>query len=157
MMREPKFRMAAIALVGLALHGCAGSGMGLFATGTDVAVGADVDHTTGGIAYKTFAASSGELRVAALNALRRLDLAVVRDGPKEDRLAIVATARKRRVEIEIEPLSGGTARMRVAANQGEVLVKDAATAAEIIVQTAATLDDLMQRRQEARRPAGRTG
>ena len=157
MTRKRFGRIAAIALVGLGLHGCSNGGMGLFATGADIAVGAGIDHTANGIAYKTFTASTGELRIAALSALHRLDLSIVRDGSKNDRHAIVATARERRVEIEIEPLSDRTARMRVAANEGKIFFKDAATAAEIIVQTAATLDDLAQRRQVAHQPAGRTG
>lgn len=155
MTRKRIIRIAAAALVGIALQGCADGGTD--ATGTDIAAGAGIDHTTAGIAYKTFAASLGELRVATLNALHRLDLSVIRDGPRNGGHAIVATARKRRVEIEIEMLSGRTARMRVAAGDGGAVFRDAATAAEIIVQTAATLDDLAQHREQARPPAGRTG
>lgn len=147
-------RMAAIALVGLALQGCGSVGLALFATGTGIAVGAGVDHTTSGIAYKTFTATTRDLRVATLDALRRMDLEVVQDGPKDDIHAIVAKAKERTIEIEIEALSSRTSRMRVVANEGEIFFKDAATATEIIVQTAATLDHIAQRQQQAHSPAG---
>ncbi len=145
--------MAAIALLGLALQGCTAAGLTLVATGTGIAVGAGVDHTTGGIAYKTFTTTTRELRVATLGALRRMDLEVVRDGPQDDKHAIMAKAKDRTIEIELEALSSRTARMRVVANEGEIFFKDAATATEIIVQTAATLDDIVQRQQQARSPA----
>ncbi|MEE8333012.1 MAG: DUF3568 family protein [Alphaproteobacteria bacterium] len=147
-------RMAAIALVGLALQGCTSGGSTLFATGTGIAVGAGIDHTTGGIAYKTFTATTGDLRVATLGALRRMDLEVVRDGPKDDTHAIIAKAKERTIKIELETLSNRTSRMRVVANEGEIFFKDVATAAEIIVQTAASLDDIAQRQQQARSPTG---
>lgn len=147
-------RLAAIALLGLALQGCTSVGLTLFATGTGIAVGAGVDHTTNGIAYKTFTTTTGKLRVAALGALRRMDLEVVRDGPKEETHAIVAKAKQRIIEIELEALSSRTARMRVVAHEGGIFFKDAATATEIIVQTAATLDDIAQRHQQARSPEG---
>ena len=138
-------RMAAIALVGLALQGCASVGLTLFATGTGIAVGAGIDHTTSGIAYKTFTTTTKELRIATLGALRRMDLEVMQDGPKDDTHAIIAKAKERTIEIELEALSSRTARMRVVAHEGEIFFKDAATATEIIVQTAASLDDIAQR------------
>jgi len=146
--------MAAIALVALALQGCTSAGFTLFAPGTGIAVGADVDHTTGGTVYKTFTASTGELRTATLNSLRRMDFEVVTDSPQDDTHVIVAKAKECRIDIEIEALTSRTSRMRVAADEGEIFFKDAATATEIIVQTAATLDDTAQRQQQARAPAG---
>lgn len=154
MWRARLYRTAAAALVGLALNGCSSGGFSLFATGTGIAVGAGVDHTATGIAHKTFAASGGELRIATLGALRRMDLPVVQDRPGPRNHAIVAKTGNRTIEIEIVALSSRTARMSVAAKEDSTLLKDAGTATEIIVQTAATLDDLAQRRQQARRPAG---
>ena len=154
MKRELFHRVASIALVALALQGCTTVGLTLFATGTGIAVGAGVDHTTSGIAYKTFTASTTDLHVATLKALQRMDFEVVKDGPEDDTHAIVAKAKERRIEIELEALSSRTSRMRVVANKGEIFFKDAATATEIIVQTAASLDDIAQRRQQARSPAG---
>ncbi len=154
-MKRGRFhRIAAIALVALALQGCSAVGLTLFATGTGIAVGAGIDHTMSGIAYKTFTASTRDLRIATLNALQRMDFEVVKDGPENDTHAIVAKAKERRIEIELEALSSRTSRMRVVANEGEIFFKDAATAAEIIVQTAATLDDIARRRHHARAPAG---
>jgi len=139
--------IAVAALAAVALGGCAGT------RGTDVAAGAAVAHTPGGVAYKTFAAPTGELRVAALKALGRMDLTVVKDGPMRNTHAIVATATKRRVEIALEALAGGTSRMMVVANEGAQLREDMAAAVEVIVQTAASLDDIAQRRQLAHLPA----
>jgi len=146
--------MAAIALIGLSLNGCSSGGSSLFATGTGIAVGAGVDHTTTGVAYRTFAASKGDLHIATLATLRRMDLRVVKDGPAAQIHTIVAKAGKRTIEIELEALSSETSRMRVAANEDATIFNDAGTATEIIVQTAATLDDLAQRRQQAFRPGG---
>ena len=146
--------MAAIALVALTLQGCSTVELAFFATGTGVAVGADVDHTTSGIVYKTFIASTTELRVATLKALRRMDFEVVKDGSTDGTHAIVAKARERSIEIELEALSSRASRLRVVANEGGIFFNDAAAATEIIIQTAATLDDIVQRRRQARSPAG---
>lgn len=133
-------RIVVIVLVGLVLHGCAGAGMALLATGAGLAVGSGVEHTLSGIAYKTFAVSQNELRFAALKTLHRMDIKVEKDAEAGDHHSILATAVDRTIEIELEPLTRRTTRMRVVANEGQIFFKDAATATEIILQTAQTLD-----------------
>jgi hypothetical protein len=142
-------RVVTICILAFALQGCAVGGLGLMlaATGTGLAAGAGVDHTLSGITYKTFAVSRNQLRFATLKTLHRMDLRVVKDKRHKDHHEIEATALDRKIEIELEPLTRRTTRMRVVANQGQIFFKDAATATEIIVQTAQTLD-----RQSTRRP-----
>ena len=135
------FRVVCMVLVGLTLHGCAGAGVALIATGAGLAVGTGVEHTLSGIAYKTFSVSQNELRFAALKTLHRMDIKVVKDGETDNHHAIVAEAADRTIEIELEPLTRLTTRMRVVANMDQLFfLKDAATATEIILQTAQTLD-----------------
>lgn len=135
-------RIIKISILGLALQGCAAGGVGLMlaATGTGLAASAGVDHTLSGIAYKTFSVSQNELRFATLKTLHRMDMKVVQDADNKEHHAIVAEALDRMIEIELEPVSRRTTRMRVVANKGDIFFKDAATATEIIVQTANTLD-----------------
>lgn len=111
-----------------------------------VAVGAGVDHTLSGIAYKTFPVSANEPRFATLKTLHRMDIGVVRDEETSARHAIVAKASDRTIEIELETLTRRTTRMRVVANMDGLFFKDAATATEIIVQTAQTLDTQLSAR-----------
>ena len=139
------FRAVFIVLVGLALHGCAGAGVALLASGAGLAVGTGVEHTLSGIAYKTFAVSQNELRFAALKTLHRMDIKVVKDTAVKDSdsteyHSILAEATDRTIEIELEPLTRRTTRMRVVASMGHIFFKDAATATEIIHQTAQTLE-----------------
>jgi len=143
-------RILTICVLTFALQGCAIGGLGLMlaATGTGLAAGAGVDHTLSGITYKTFAVSRNQLRYATLKTLHRLDMKVVKDRRAKDHHLIEAEALDRVIEIELEPLTRRTTRMRVVANQGHIFFKDAATATEIIIQTAHTLDT-----QSARRPA----
>lgn len=134
------FRVVCMVLVGLTLHGCAGAGVALIATGAGLAVGTGVEHTLSGIAYKTFSVSENELRFAALKTLHRMDIKVVKDEKAAENHVIMAEAADRSIEIELEPLTRLTTRMRVVANMGAFFLKDAATATEIILQTAQTVD-----------------
>lgn len=123
----------------------------LAATGTGLAAGAGVDHTLSGITYKTFSVSRNELRFATLKTLHRMDMKVTTDKRLKNLHTIEAVALDRVIEIELEPLSRRTTRMRVVANQGQIFFKDSATATEIIVQTATTLDTQSARQSSKRR------
>jgi len=146
-------RIITVCVLTVALQGCAIGGLGLMlaATGTGLAAGAGVDHTLSGITYKTFAVSRNQLRFAALKTLHRMDMKVTKDKRTKELHVIEAAALDRTIEIELEPLTRRTTRMRVVANQGQIFFKDAATATEIIVQTAATLDSQAARQQSKRR------
>jgi hypothetical protein len=134
-------RVLFVSFMAFVVQGCAaGIGTAFMATGAGVAVGAGVDHTLSGIAYKTFSVSTNELRFATLKTLHRMDISVIRDEDTPDHHAIDGKASDRTIEIELEPLTRRTTRMRVVANMGGLFFKDAATATEIIVQTAQTLD-----------------
>ena len=142
-------RIIKVCILAMALQGCAVGSIGLMlaSTGTGLAAGAGVDHTLSGITYKTFSVSRSQLRFATLKTLHRMDMKVIRDKNTKEFHAIEAVALDRTIEIELEPLTRRTTRMRVVANQGEIFFKDAATAAEIIVQTALTLDTQSARRE----------
>ena len=155
-MRVQSISMVKILTVGiltLVLQGCAVSGLGLMlaATGTGLAAGAGVDHTLSGITYKTFSVPRNQLRFATLQTLHRMDMKVTKDKRAKELHEIEAKALNRTIEIELEPLTRRTTRMRVVANQGYIFFKDAATATEIIVQTAQTLDTQSARRETRQR------
>jgi len=128
----------------------------LAATGTGLAAGAGVDHTLSGITYKTFSVSRNQLRFATLKTLHRMDMKVTTDKRTKALHIIEAVALDRIIEIELEPLTRRTTRMRVVANQGQIFFKDSATATEIIVQTATTLDTQSARQSSKRRKRKRS-
>jgi len=98
-----------------------------------------VDHTLNGIAYKTFNNSIDELRGATLVALAKMEMDVTADEAKDDGWEIQAAAIEREIEIELEPVTSKTTRMRVVAHEGMIFFKDGATATEIIVVTSESL------------------
>ena len=115
--------------------GCAGVAL----TAGGIAGSTGVNHTLSGIAYKTFIAPVDELHFATLKTLGRMDMEVSEDKETASGFEILALARDRQIEIELESLTSKTTRMRVVANKGEIFFKDAATATEIIIQTAETM------------------
>jgi hypothetical protein len=128
-------RLALILVSLLFLPGCAAVAL----TAGGIAGGTGVSHTLNGIAYKTFTASLGEIRVATLRALNRMEIKVAENAESEEGWKILATAKNREIEIELEELTPKTTRMRVVANK-DAIIKDAATATEIIIQTVRILD-----------------
>jgi hypothetical protein len=93
-----------------------------------------VSHTMNGITYRTFTASSGKVKKAAITALGRMDIKVTAVR-KEDGIEILnAATENRAIEVQFEPLSTNATRMRVIARNGGFLY-DSATATEIILQT----------------------
>ena len=83
---------------------------------------------------------SDTMRAAAFNTLDRLDMEIADQVRKPNGWTIIAIARDRTIEIELEALTRQVTRMRVVAHEGGLFFKDASTATEIIIQTAQTLD-----------------
>lgn len=98
-----------------------------------------VSHTLNGITYRTFTASSGKVKRAAMTALEKMDIKLVSTGKEEATEILNASASGRAIEIQLEPLSPNTTRMRVTARSNG-LIYDSATATEIILQTERVMD-----------------
>jgi hypothetical protein len=125
----------------LVLEGCAAVGLAVVGGAAGVGVGAGVEHTMNGIVYKTFDASTNELRFATLKTLDHLGMPVTTDEKSEEGWKLSATATERTIDIELQQLTDKTTRMRVVANDGQIFFKDASTATAIITKTAQTLQD----------------
>jgi hypothetical protein len=105
-------------------------------TAAGVGGSAAMAHTSNGITYRTFTASSSKVRVATLSALNRMQIKVISDNMQTNsniRL-VAAKTNERNIEIQIEPISVNTTRMRVTA-KSSIFSYDSATAEEIIQQT----------------------
>lgn len=146
--------LGAVLLGALSMGGCAAVGVTMASAAGGVAMGSGVEHTMSGITYKTFTASLSDLRLATLESLQRMEIAVEGDAATDEGWMLTATARDRTIDIELESVTGNTTRMRVVANKGQIFFKDAATATEIILQTVQALDD--QRAEAARAAAAVT-
>ncbi len=131
--RQPIY-LALAAVICLAVGGCAP--LAITAFGVGAATG--VQHTLGGIAYKTFTASLPEIRRATLTTLRRMDITVGGTQKIEHGESITARAADREIEIQLESLTSNTTRMRVSVRSG--ILMDSATATEIIIQTDKTFN-----------------
>ena len=122
--------VAICALAAILVSGCAA--VGITALGVGAATG--VNHTLGGIVYKTFAAPLPRLRQAALTALENMAIDVETVEETDQGETIKAKATNRAIEVQFEALTPKTTRMRVIADSDGFL-KDSATATEIILQT----------------------
>lgn len=111
------------------LAGCAP--VALTAVGVGSAAG--VQHTMGGITYRTFTASLPQVRSAAVSSLNRMGIKVEAQEKSGSGEVIKARANGRDIEIELDALTPNTTRMRAVVRNG--LFMDAATGAEIITQT----------------------
>jgi hypothetical protein len=124
---------AAIGLTGAAL------GAGAFSAGAGAVVRAGTEITRGGVVYRTFSLPLAELRTAVGDTLARMELAVVHDEVDEDGdRRIVAWARKREVEIALQPVTRAVTRLRLVVTEGRFR-RDRATATEIVAQTERTV------------------
>lgn len=133
--------------------GCAAVGVTLLGVGIGTAAGQGISYSLDSVAYKTFTAPLEGLETAILRSLERMEIPVTGLEDIESGRRITAEAGDRDVEIELDRLTGRTARMRVNVSQAWFL-RDRATATEIIIQTAQTLDDDPRLTQPARvRPA----
>jgi hypothetical protein len=95
-----------------------------------------LSHTINGITYRTFTATAPAVKTATLGALSRMRIKVVSEGKPDKNKVRIITAKTdgRNIEVQIEPISDNTTRMRVVAKSGG-LFYDSATADEIIQQT----------------------
>lgn len=130
----PGSRLAILGSVVL-LAACAP--MALTAVGVGSAAG--VQHTMGGITYRTFTAPLPQVRGAAVASLNRMGIKVDSHDKSKAGEVIKATANGRDIEIELDALTPNTTRMRAAVRNG--LFMDAATGAEIIMQTERVLNN----------------
>lgn len=113
----------------VALAGCEPVSLTMFGVGTATGV----QHTLGGITYKTFTLPLPKVRAAALAALKRMDIKVASQEKTPTGELIKAQASERSIEVELESISENTTRMRSIVRKGALM--DAATATEIILQT----------------------
>jgi len=117
--------------LGVLLGGC--EALAVSAAGVGTAAG--VNHALGGIVYKTFSEPLPKVNQGALAALKRMDIKVESVSKQQDGAeTITASANERKIEIELEPISAKTTRMRAVARKPSGLW-DSATATEIILQT----------------------
>ncbi len=123
------FRLLAAAAFSLALAACDPVSLTVFGVGT----AAGVQHTLGGIAYRTFSAPLPRVRTAVKKALDHMDIRIGSTEKIENGERIKARAADRDIEIELEALSSKTTRIRSSARSGVIM--DAATGTEIILQT----------------------
>jgi hypothetical protein len=132
---QKQLRGAALCVVtSVALCGCAP--LAITAFGVGAATG--VQHTLGGMAYKTFTMPLPEMRKAVVATLRRMDITVGATQKIERGESITARAADREIEVQLESISSNTTRMRTSVRSG--LLMDSATATEIIIQTEKTLN-----------------
>ncbi|MFZ3088034.1 MAG: DUF3568 family protein [Methylotenera sp.] len=105
-------------------------------TAAGVGGSAALNHTLTGTTYRTFTAPAAKVRVATVNALSRMKITVVSEGMQDKSNVILFSAKtsERNIEIQLEPISANTTRMKVAAKKSMFLY-DTATAEEIILQT----------------------
>jgi hypothetical protein len=135
------------------LDGCAALAVTAVGVAAGVGGGTAVSYTLDGIAYKTFTAPAPKVRQATLAALRKMDFKLQPPEPSQNGSPngsqngsksaapppILATGQDRRIEVELEPLTPQTTRIRVMAKDG-IFFKDKATATEIIYQVADALE-----------------
>lgn len=114
------------------LSGCVPAAL----TAAGLGGGTAISHTLNGITYRTFTLPASKVKGATLIALNRMGIKVVSTGKleKTDTDFIKAKANDRDIEVQLEPLSANTTRMRVTAKSDGVFY-DSATSTEIILQT----------------------
>jgi hypothetical protein len=113
------------------LSGCVA--VGLTALGVGMATG--VSHTLGGMVYKTFTTPQAQVKRAAIGAMHRMQIKVVKNERKGSMDTIYAKAGDRDIEVELEALTPNTTRMLVTAKKDGGILRDGATATEVILQT----------------------
>lgn len=117
-----------------ALAGCEALALSLLGAGAGTAL----RYTIDGVTYRTFTAPATDVKHASLAALERMGIAFQSFDRFEHGELIYARAENRAIEIEIEPISPRTTRMRIAAKNGGFFY-DTATANEIVAQTERSL------------------
>jgi hypothetical protein len=112
------------------LAGCEPMAVTLAGVGTATGV----NHALGGVVYKTFTEPMPKVNRGAHAALDRMAIKVESSSMHEGTRVITATAHDRKIEIELEPISPNTTRMRAVARKPWGFW-DSATATEIILET----------------------
>lgn len=137
-----------VALQGCTALGLTGGALAIAALGESAAAAAraGTEYTLTGGAYRTFTAPLDEMHEATLATLNLMGIELKEDQSTVNGREIEATAARRTIEIELEPLTHATTLMYVIVKRGFFL-RDRATIAEIIFQTELAL--------EARRPPPR--
>jgi hypothetical protein len=144
-------RTAGLLLVALALPGCAE--IALSALGPAAQFG--FDHAFSGGETKTFTAPMANLRLAALKTMSRMEMDVTKDGGTDDEWNIEAEAGDRTIDIDFKSLTAMTTRIRVGADNGDIIFKDSATATEVVAQmTEALKSDTQVAEQTALEDSG---
>jgi len=127
---------AVLAVVMMGTAACAPVAMTAVGAGSSTAV----SHTLNGITYRTFTRSSPKVRLAALQAMRRMEIKLLSDARDGDDSGWILRGKTsvREIEIQIDPISPNMTRVRVIAKSHAILY-DSATATEIILQTERSL------------------
>ena len=100
-----------------------------------------VNFTLDGVAYRTFSAPVDDMRRAALNTFRRMDLELKSDEATEEGCReLVAANGDRTIHVELDKLTARTTRMRITAKHGWMW-RDRASAGEFLALTERALDD----------------
>jgi hypothetical protein len=123
--------LLAVLVSSFALGGCVA--VGLTALGVGMATG--VSHQLGGMVYKTFTTPQAQVKRAAIGAMHRMQIKVVKSERSGSTDTIYGKAGDRDVEIQLEALTPATTRMLVTAKQDGGILRDGATATEVILQT----------------------
>ena len=132
--RAAVFRVAGLVCLIALASGCEPFAVTMAGVGTATGV----NHALGGIVYKTFTEPLPRVNQGTLAALKRMAIKVDSVSTKDRTETIAASARERRIEIELEAISPKATRMRAVARQSSGLW-DTATATEIILQTEKSL------------------
>jgi len=105
-------------------------------TAAGVGGSAAINHALSGTTTRTFTASASRVRVATTKALSRMKITVVSESMdvKSNVISFAAKSTGRNIEIQLEPISTNTTRMKVAA-KCTIFTYDNATAEEIVMQT----------------------
>ena len=121
----------------VSLSGCVAAATSAAGIGGSAAI----THTMNGITYRTFTAPQAKVRFATIRALDRMQIKLISDSmqDKSNIRLVTAKSSERKIEIQLEPISPNTTRMRVIAKKGSGIFYDAATAEEIIQQTKLSL------------------
>lgn len=120
----------------MSVGGCASVGIALLGVGAT----AGATHHMNGIQYWTFTEPRRKVETAAQRALKQMGVAIVSTERLDDLTVIKGATAGRRIELEVEPLTARSTRMRSVAYQYGGIIVDAATGGEIIRQTQLALD-----------------
>src|SRR4051812_26664082 len=117
------------------LAACEPLAIGLAGAGASMALRYNLDN----IAARTFTASSEEVKNASLIAIERMGLSLDTTRTLDSGELILARAKNREIEIEVEPITRLATRVRITARTGGIFF-DQATAIELVQQTEKILE-----------------